>query len=130
MFVSSLKPVFECSLDGGHAVRGPWSCGHVVCRRGRRLGHIRSPQHHWALSPSRNAIASCSTRTASMTGTTGRASNTKAGNIEQNLCTANGSSQSNIIYPPSHPPGSRTTRFYNRRALPLRENLQNPHLGT
>ena len=31
------------------------------------------------------AIASSSTRTASMTGTTGRASNTKAGNIEQNL---------------------------------------------
>ena len=37
------------------------------------------------LSASRKAIASSSTRTASMTGTTGRASNTKAGNIEQNL---------------------------------------------
>src|SRR5689334_12336650 len=40
---------------------------------------------HLRLSPSRKAIASCSTRTASMTGTTGRASNTKAGSIEQNL---------------------------------------------
>ena len=37
------------------------------------------------LSSSRNAMASSSTRTASITGTTGRASNTKAGNIEQNL---------------------------------------------
>ena len=36
-------------------------------------------------SSSRNAMASSSTRTASITGTTGRASNTKAGNIEQNL---------------------------------------------
>ena len=36
-------------------------------------------------SPSRKAIASSSTRTASITGTTGRASNTNAGSIEQNL---------------------------------------------
>ena len=40
---------------------------------------------HLALSPSRKAIASSSTLTASMTGTTGRAWNSKAGNIEQNL---------------------------------------------
>jgi hypothetical protein len=40
---------------------------------------------HFPLSPSRKEIASSSTRTASITGTTGRASNTKAGNIEQNL---------------------------------------------
>jgi len=36
-------------------------------------------------SPSRYAIASSSTLMASATGTTGRASNVKAGNIEQNL---------------------------------------------
>src|SRR5712692_9784126 len=49
-----------------------------------------------------------------MTGTTGRASNTNAGNIEQNLCTANGSSQSNIIYPPQSP-----TRITNNSILKL-----------
>src|SRR5205085_7471265 len=49
-----------------------------------------------------------------MTGTTGRASNTNAGNIEQNLCTANGSSQSNIIYPPQSP-----TRMTNNSILKL-----------
>src|SRR6266545_6765506 len=58
-------------------------------------------------SPSRKAIASSSTRTASITGTTGRASNTKAGRVEQNLCTVNGSSQSTNIYPPQSP--TRTT---------------------
>jgi hypothetical protein len=42
-------------------------------------------ENHLRLSPSRKAIASSSTRTASMTGTTGRAWNSKAGNIEQNL---------------------------------------------
>jgi hypothetical protein len=51
-----------------------------------------------------------STRTASITGTTGRASNSKAGSIEQNLCTANGSSQSNITYHPSHQLVLRTAR--------------------
>src|SRR5271154_3170332 len=66
------------------------------------------------LSPSRHAIASSSTLTASMTGTTGRASNTNAGNIEQNLWTANGSSQSNIIYPPQSP-----TRITNNSILKL-----------
>ena len=40
---------------------------------------------HFGLSPSRKAIASSSTRTASAIGITGRASNTNAGNIEQNL---------------------------------------------
>src|SRR4051794_38732375 len=49
-----------------------------------------------------------------MTGTTGRASNTNAGNIEQNLCTANGSSQSSIIYPPQSP-----TRITNNSILKL-----------
>src|SRR5215470_17611014 len=49
-----------------------------------------------------------------MTGTTGRASNTNAGNIEQNLCTANGSSQSSIIYPPQSP-----TRITNSSILKL-----------
>ena len=42
-------------------------------------------RRYLALSASRKPIASSSTRTASMTGTTGRASNTKAGSIEQNL---------------------------------------------
>src|SRR5205823_3575033 len=40
---------------------------------------------------------------ASATGTTGRASNAKAGNIEQNLCTSSGSSHSINIYPPQSP---------------------------
>ena len=42
-------------------------------------------KYHLRLSPSRKAIASSSTRTASSMGMTGRASNTKAGSIEQNL---------------------------------------------
>jgi hypothetical protein len=41
--------------------------------------------YHLRLSSSRKAIASSSTRTASSMGITGRASNTKAGSIEQNL---------------------------------------------
>src|SRR5713226_10298950 len=40
---------------------------------------------------------------ASATGTTGRASNVKAGSIEQNLCTSSGSSHSINIYPPQSP---------------------------
>jgi hypothetical protein len=40
---------------------------------------------HFVWSPSRNVMASSSTRTASSMGITGRASNTNAGNIEQNL---------------------------------------------
>src|SRR5207302_3178664 len=40
---------------------------------------------------------------ASATGTTERASNVKAGNIEQNLCTSSGSSHSINIYPPQSP---------------------------
>src|SRR5436190_6097748 len=40
---------------------------------------------------------------ASATGTTGRASNVKAANIEQNLCTSSGSSHSINIYPPQSP---------------------------
>ncbi len=43
---------------------------------------------------SRQAITSSSTRTASITGTTGRASKVKAGSIEQSLWTSSGSSQS------------------------------------
>src|SRR5438477_12659601 len=62
---------------------------------------------HLLSSPSRKAIASSSTRTASMTGITGRASNTKEGRVEQNLWTVNGSSQSTDIYPPQSP--TRTT---------------------
>lgn len=46
---------------------------------------IRCRPIHPGLSPSRQAIASSSTRTASMTGTTGRASKTKAGKVEQTL---------------------------------------------
>ena len=42
-------------------------------------------ESYLAFSPSRKAIDSSSTLTASMTGTTGLASNTKAGSIEQNL---------------------------------------------
>src|SRR2546423_4016501 len=55
-----------------------------------------------------------STRTASSIGITGRASKTKAGNIEQNLWTAVGSSQSSIIYPPQSP-----TRITNSSILKL-----------
>ena len=63
----------------------------------RPAGEAAVPAGYRGLSPSRKAIASSSTRTASMTGTTGRASNTKAGSIEQNLWTASGSSQSSIM---------------------------------
>jgi hypothetical protein len=42
-------------------------------------------QGHVSLRLSRQAIASSSTRIASATGTTGRAWNSKAGSIEQNL---------------------------------------------
>jgi hypothetical protein len=45
----------------------------------------RSIIRHLRLSPSRQAIASSSTRTASWTGMTGRASNTKAGQVEHTL---------------------------------------------
>src|SRR6266571_4219226 len=51
---------------------------------------------------------------ASATGTTGRASNVKAGNIEQNLCTSSGSSQSISMYPPQSP-----TRMTNDSILKL-----------
>src|SRR6201981_624382 len=51
---------------------------------------------------------------ASATGTTGRASNVKAGNIEQNLCTSSGSSHSINIYPPQSP-----TRITNDSILKL-----------
>src|SRR5882757_8535043 len=51
---------------------------------------------------------------ASATGTTGRASNVKAGNIEQNLCTSSGSSHSINMYPPQSP-----TRMTNDRILKL-----------
>ena len=53
---------------------------------GRAAGAaLSAPLYYLLLSPSRKAIASSSTRTASMTGITGRASNSKTGNIEQNL---------------------------------------------
>src|SRR3954447_15203733 len=51
---------------------------------------------------------------ASATRTTGRASNVKAGNIEQNLCTSSGSSHSMNIYPPQSP-----TRMTNASILKL-----------
>src|SRR5207248_10693203 len=51
---------------------------------------------------------------ASATGTTGRASKVKAGNIEQNLCTSSGSSHSINIYPPQSP-----TRITNDSILKL-----------
>jgi len=47
--------------------------------------------------PSRKAMASSSTRTASSMGMTGRASKANAGNMEQNLWTAVGSSQSSSM---------------------------------
>src|ERR1700758_3191311 len=59
-------------------------------------------------------MASSSTRRASATGTTGRASNVKAGNIEQNLCTSSGSSHSINMYPPQSP-----TRMTNDSILKL-----------
>src|SRR6185369_8000010 len=55
------------------------------------------------LRPSRHAMISSSARTASWTGTTGRASNTNAGSIEQNLWTVSGSSHSTNIWPPHSP---------------------------
>ena len=58
---------------------------------------ISDRPNYLALSPSRKAIDSNSTRTASSIGITGRASKTNAGSIEQNLWTAVGSSQSSII---------------------------------
>jgi hypothetical protein len=42
-------------------------------------------RYHLRLSPSRQAMASSSTRTASSTAITGRAWNSKAGYVEQNL---------------------------------------------
>src|ERR1041385_1102242 len=69
---------------------------------------------HFPGRPSRKAMDSSSTRTASAIGITGRASNTNAGNIEQNLWTAVGSSQSSIIYPPQSP-----TRMTNNSILKL-----------
>jgi hypothetical protein len=53
------------------------------------------PQLNFRLS--RHAMTSSSLRTASSIGMTGRASKTKAGSMEQNLCTVTGSSQSAII---------------------------------
>src|SRR5258708_22884596 len=76
----------------------------------RDIGAVQHGQrfeYYLRASPSRKAIASSSTRTASMTGTTGRAWNSKAGNIEHNLLTPNRSSHSSIIYPP-HSPTPRT----------------------
>ena len=60
-------------------------------------GKVGPPFYHLALSPSRKAMDSSSTRTASAIGITGRASKTNAGSIEQNLWTAAGSSQSSIM---------------------------------
>src|SRR4029453_10415486 len=59
--------------------------------------------HHLRFSPSRQAITSSSPRTASSTVMTGRASNTKAGSIEQNLGMFTGSSHSTSICPPHSP---------------------------
>jgi hypothetical protein len=44
-----------------------------------------SLENYWRLSPSRQAIVSSSTRTASATGITGRAWNSKAGQVEHTL---------------------------------------------
>src|SRR5205814_10357261 len=59
-------------------------------------------------------IASSSTRTASSMEITGRAWNSKAGRVEQNLWTAVGSSQSTSMYPPHSP-----TRMTNTSILKL-----------
>ena len=48
-------------------------------------------------------MTSSSARTASATGTTERTSKVKAGSIEQNLWSVNGSSQSTSKYPPQSP---------------------------
>ena len=53
-------------------------------RSQNRVSRVVS-ESHLPLSPSRKAIASCSTRTASIDGDHGRAWNSKAGSIEQNL---------------------------------------------
>src|SRR5665213_636042 len=50
----------------------------------RSMGR-NAPDYHLRFSPSRKAIDSSSTRTASSMGITGRASKTNAGSIEQNL---------------------------------------------
>ncbi len=52
----------------------------------RGLAEAESDGHyHLRFSPSRQAIASSSTRTASSTAITGRTWNSKAGQVEQNL---------------------------------------------
>jgi hypothetical protein len=89
-----------CQFDGG---------GPLVLRRERRA---RTPAiviaSHLPFSPSRHAMTSSSARTASSTGTTGRASKTNCGNMEQNLCTVSGSSQSTNRWPPQSP--TRSTK--------------------
>src|SRR5580700_7610837 len=58
---------------------------------------------------------------ASATGMMGRASNVKAGNIEQNLCTSSGSSHSINMYPPQSP-----TRMTNDWILKLAGAFHGP----
>src|SRR5204863_8323195 len=98
-------------------------CVHELCRvlslaAGRVHRRTRAASGaavgHLTLSPSRKAMDSNSTRTASSIGITGRTSKTNAGNIEQNLWTRVGSSQSSIIYPPQSP-----TRMTNNSILKL-----------
>ena len=69
-----------------------------LARQGKRApARAHQDFNFGLLMPSRQSIASNSTRTASITGTTGRASKTKLGSIEQNLWTVSGSSQSTSI---------------------------------
>src|SRR5439155_2171478 len=72
---------------GPSEVRRRWPPPIKGSRRGftRRECDVIPFECHLRLSPSRQAIVSSSTRTASSTGITGRASNTKAGQVEHTL---------------------------------------------
>jgi hypothetical protein len=65
-------------------VRPESSAGEIIWRNHKHV-FGSTVCHYLGLRPSRKAMDSSSTRTASSIGITGRASKTKAGNIEQNL---------------------------------------------
>ena len=78
------KPHFQRS--GSPIVAWRLLCAITARRQRMRRRHSRDPLGcHLSFSPSRQAMASSSTRTASSTAITGRAWNSKAGYVEQNL---------------------------------------------
>ena len=78
-FSQCLAHFFHCTFFNRHA----------STKTIQRLKFFQPPARplecHLLLSPSRQVIASSSTRTASSTAITGRAWNSKAGKVEQNL---------------------------------------------